>query len=186
MGRNVRIKPLPQPSPEGPTVRTALAGSLLLAVGLLGGAAAQEKNDAKVAAGGKAEPSPIPENLAAEAKKAFARKMTYFIWSEEKAAKAKDFNLRSAVNPDGQAEPAYTVAKFTYTAQGQKVPFTSTGDGIVGEIRLGGAGAFKGTAEVTYYLIKASDAVTKDGRPQPNAEKAPPISNTIKVKLTFE
>src|SRR5439155_24734942 len=60
--------------PEGLTMRIALALSLLLvALGTVAGA----KGD------GKPEPSPIPEKLQPEAKKAFDKEMQYFIWTEE-------------------------------------------------------------------------------------------------------
>jgi hypothetical protein len=125
---------------------------------------------------GELKPSPIPKKLEAEAKKVFAKKSMYFIWTEEKAVTRKDLKLRYAVNPGQKEEPASTVVRFTRTVRGMNVPFTSTGQGIVSY--TGGPGDFKGTVDVTIHLIKETDQVKED--------TAVPISNTVKVKVKFE
>ena len=161
-------------------MRITLAGSLLfVAIALLSGnpADAQDKKDEpKVELDGELKPSPIPEKLEAEAKKVFAKKSAYFIWTEEKAVTPKDLTLRYAVNPDQKAEPASTVVRLTRVVKGQKVPFTSTSQGIVSYTN--GPGDFKGTVDVTIHLIKETDQLKE--------EKAAPISNTLKVKVKFE
>ena len=141
---------------------------------------------------GEPEPAPIPDKLMAEAKKTFAKKMVYFIWSEEKVAKAENFQLKFAVNPDMNEEPAATVAQLVYTTppefgtkKTRNVPYTSTGEGINGMIPNTGTDKFKGTGTATYFLIKASDTGMPD-RPNPHAEKSAPISNTISVKVSFK
>ena len=168
-------------------MRTYVAGclALLLAFVLADSSEAQDKKDEpKVVEVGKPEPSPIPEKLMADAKKAFDKKMIYFIWTDAKAGKAKDCAVRFAVNPDFKEEPVFTVAKFTYTAKnGMKVPYSQTGDGIAKG--LNGPGGYKGATDVNIFLVKGSDVITPKGVAK-EPEKLPPVSNTITVKLTFE
>jgi len=148
-------------------MRIALALSLLLvALGTVAGAKGDEKP----------EPSPIPEKLQPEAKKAFDKEMQYFIWTEEKMVTPKDLKLRYATNPDQKAEPASTVIKLTRTVKGMNVPWAGYSQGVV--TSTDGPGDFKGTVEVTIYLIKEADQLKE--------EKAPAISNTVKVKVKFE
>jgi len=122
------------------------------------------------------EPSTIPEKLQAEAKKAFDKKLPYFLWTEEKLVTPKDLKLRFATNPDQKVGPASTVVKLIRTVQGMKVPWTGYSRGI--DTTTNGPGDFKGTVEVTIYLINQADQLKE--------EKAPAISNAAKVKVKFE
>jgi hypothetical protein len=161
-------------------MRIALAGTLLfVALALLSGnpAAAQNKiNESKDEVVGELKPSPIPEKMDAEAKKVFAKKSPYFIWTEGKPVSNKDLKLRYAVNPDQKAEPASTVARLTRAVKGRLVPYTFTSQGIVSYTN--GPRDFKGTTDVTVYLIKETDQLKED--------KAAPISNMLKVRVKFE
>ncbi len=161
-------------------MKITLAGSLLLfPIALLSGnfADAQDKKgEPKVEVVGELQPSPIPEKLEAEAKKVFAKKSAYFIWTEEKAVVPKDLKLRYAVNPDQKAEPASTVVRFTRPVMGLNVPYAFVCQGIVSYTN--GPGDFKGTVEVTIHLINETDQLKED--------KAAPISNMVKVKVKFE
>ena len=145
-------------------MRIAL-GLLLVALGPAAGAKGDEKP----------EPSPIPEKLQPNAKKAFDKEMQYFIWTEDKMVTPEDLKLRYAANPDRKAEPASTVVKLIRPVKGMKVPWAGYSQGIV--TSTNGPGDFKGTVEVTIYLIKEADQLKE--------EKAPAISNTVKVKVKF-
>ncbi len=148
-------------------MRVALAlGMLVVALSMLAGANGDEKS----------EPSPIPQNLRAQAKKSFDNKLPYFLWTEEKLVSPKDLKIRYATNPDQRAEPASTVFKFSRTVRGMNVPYAEYAQGIV--TATAGPGDFKGIVEVTIYLIREADQLKED--------KAPAISNTVKLKAKFE
>ena len=66
--------------------------------------------------------------------------------------------------------------KLTRTVKGMKVPWAGYSQGI--DSSTNGPGDFKGTVEVTIYVIKEADQVKE--------EKALAISNTVKVKVKFE
>lgn len=162
------IKPSPKSfAVEGRNVRIAVVlNVLLVALGMM----AEAKGD------DNPEPSPIPEKLRPEAKKAFDKKLQYFIWTEGKMVTPKDLKLRYATNPDQKAEPASTAVTLIRNVRGMKVPWAGYDQGIANATN--GPGDFKGIVEVTIYLIKEADQVM--------AEKAPAISNTVKVKAKFE
>jgi hypothetical protein len=148
-------------------MRNVLAmGLLLVALGTVGAAKGQEEP----------KPSPIPEKLQGEAKKAFAKKAAYFIWIEEKMVTSKDLKLRYATHPDQKEEPASTVIRLIRPVRGMNVPWAGYSQGIV--TFTSGPSDLKGAVEATIYLIKEEDQIKE--------EKAPAISNTLKVKVKFE
>jgi hypothetical protein len=147
-------------------MRIALALGLLIALGIVSGANGDEN----------LEPSPIPPKLQGEAKKAFAKKLPYFIWIEEKMVTAKDLKLRYATHPDQKAEPASTVIRLIRTVRGMNVPWAGYSQGIATSTT--GPSDLKGTVEATIYLIKEDEQVQE--------EKAAAISNPLKVKVKFE
>ena len=158
-------------------MKTIAGGVMAMATLLLWAAPAVADDDAK--------PSPIPEKLAAQAKKTFAQKKMYFIWTDDGTLKAKDAKLHYAVNPDLTATPARTVIKLTYRGMGGKaVPWW----GISPDIELSqlAADQFKGAGSATVHLIKETDVIDEKGRVNPAPEKAAPISNVWTFKVQFQ
>lgn len=150
-----------------------LAGCCLLAL-LLANAASRA-----------AEPAAIPDKLQAQAKKAFAQKNPYFIWTDAAVKKAKDVKLFYAVNPDLPAPDAHTIVKLSYIGnQGRPVPWHGINEGI-DESHLVGL-KFRPTGQVSVYLIKATDVIDEKGNVNPTPEKSKPISNVWTVKVSVE
>ena len=130
------------------------------------------------------KPSPVPEKLEKEAKKAFAQKKLFYIWADPPTAKVKDLRLSYAVNPGVKEEEAHRVVKLTYrTRTSQMIPWSGTEPGITGPTTF--VESFKGQAVVSIYLIKESDILTPKGVNR-DPEKVPPRSNIITLKLTFD
>src|SRR5688572_22366015 len=73
-----------------------------------------------------AGPSAIPKKLDALAKKTFAAKNFYFIWTDAPTMKAKDLKIHYALNPDLESTPAHTVIQLSYRGN-QREPVTWTG-----------------------------------------------------------
>lgn len=133
---------------------------------------------------GDPKPSEIPAKLAAQAKKAFAQKLPYFIWTEKTAYKPPQVKLLYAANPDVATPEAHTQIKFfRRVPSGMMVPYTGTRPGIVADIPRGRE--FLGKTTATVYLINALDVVDAMGNVK-DPEKAKPISNEVKVQITFE
>jgi hypothetical protein len=131
----------------------------------------------------------IPKEQQAAAKKAFGAKLAFFLWAEKGAAKAKDFQLRFAVNPAIAMEDLLsedniaTRCQLVYTGNGQRVPLTSTYNGHFGisASDIGGSATkFKGRGSATLCLLRASNDPKKD----PALVK--PISNEITVPIVFD
>jgi len=134
---------------------------------------------------GGAEPTKIPDKLQAQAKKAFAQKKAYFVWTDPAAKKAKDVKLFYAANPDLPATEAHTVVKLSYIGnQGRPVPWSGITQGI-DESHLVGL-QFSPIGQVSIYLIKATDVIDEKGNVNPAPEKAVPISNVWMLKVAVE
>lgn len=130
-------------------------------------------------------PSEIPTKLATQAKKTFAQKLPYFIWTEKPASKPRDVKLFYAVNPDVKAPEVHTVMKLVRRVpSGMMVPWTGTTPGISPPVP--GGRDFLGKAAATINLIDALDVIDAKGNLQPMPENAKPISNKVTVQLTFE
>lgn len=132
-----------------------------------------------------AEPAKVPGKLQAQAKKAFAQKKAYFVWTDAAVKKAKDVKLFYAVNPDLEAVEAHTVVKLAYVGnQGRAVPWHGFNEGI-DESQLIGL-RFRPVGQVSVYLIKATDVIDEKGNVNPAPEKAEPISNVWNARLLVE
>lgn len=132
-----------------------------------------------------AEPAEIPAKLQAQAKKVFAQKKTYFVWTDTAVKKAKDVKLFYAVNPDLAAVEAHTVVKLSYVGnQGRPVPWHGLNEGI-DESHLVGL-TLKPVGQVAVYLIKATDVIDEKGNVNPMPENAVPISNVWTLRAAVE
>jgi hypothetical protein len=132
-----------------------------------------------------AEPAEIPAKLQMQAKKAFAQKKPYFIWTDAALKKAKEVKLYYAANPDLKATDAHTVVKLAYVGnQGRAVPWHGITEGI-DESHVVGLG-FRPIGQVSVYLIKATDVIDDKGNVNPAPERATPISNVWTLKVAVD
>ena len=132
-----------------------------------------------------AGPSPIPKKLEALAKKTFAAKNLYFIWTDAPVMKAKDLKINYAVNPDLETTPAHTVIQLSYRGnQGRPVTWSGISDGI--DANQLSVEKFKGIGAVSIRLIRSSDVIDDVKGVNPTPERSPPISNVVNLKVTFE
>jgi len=128
---------------------------------------------------------PLPKALAAQAKKAFAAKRMFFIWSDKTVAKPSEIVLHILPNPGmkredllmGDDETA-VVTRLVRTEQGQRVPFVSSSQGPHFSMN---DSQFSGREKASIVLIRAKDAL-----PPGNFENAVPLSNVLEVTLVFD